>query len=438
MKQRERHQRNQKRGVTMTAHIQSPEIDLTTHPFRWVILFGVWLLYFSFGLTASGMAPLVPLIAKDLGIGYSSIGGIMGAWQFVYIFSAMPCGALLGKYSPRWMLFAAAMTIAVSGILRGTATGTVSLFLAVAFFGLGGPMISVGAPKTVSMWFTGKERGISMGLYVTGSALGSVTALALTHSVVLPLLQGSWRATVFAYSGFIVAASLVWLAITAHPVSRAADRMHAAHPKQSQRAVFRELLKIRAVQVILMMSIGMFFFGHGLGNWLPEILRTAGMSSKTAGYWASLPTVIGIFTSLLIPRFAIPERRHALLIVLFAAECGATLLLQSAPGALLVCGLVLQGISRGAVTTIAVLLLMETPGVGSRNAGAASGMFFSAAEIGGVAGPLTMGVLYDATGGFQVALATLTAITVGLMVTVISMWRSQQSYPAIVPSRLPS
>lgn len=420
----------------MTTQSQTPEIDLTMHPFRWVMLFGVWLLYFSFGLTASGMAPLVPLIAKDLGISYSSIGGVMGAWQFVYIFSAMPCGALLGKYSPRWMLFAAAIIIAISGLLRGSATGTISLFTAVAFFGIGGPMISVGAPKTVSIWFSGKERGISMGLYVTGSALGSVTALALTHSVVLPFFNGSWRSTVFAYSAFIVATSLVWLAITAHPVSRAADRIHAGHPKQSQRKVFGGLLKIRAVQVILMMSVGMFFFGHGLGNWLPEILRTAGMSSKTAGYWASLPTVIGIFASLFIPRFAIPERRHTLLMVLFAAECGATILLQNSPGSLLVLGLVLQGISRGAVTTIAVLLLMETTGVGSRNAGAASGMFFSAAEIGGVAGPLTMGALYDATGGFQVALAVLTAITVGLMLIVLAMKRSEQRAGSLVFSEV--
>jgi cyanate permease len=287
-------------------------------------------------------------------------------------------------------------------------------------------MISVGAPKTVSQWFSGKERGISMGLYVTGSALGSVSALALTHSVILPLMHGSWRATVFVYSGFIVMAGFVWLAITAHPVSRTADRLHAAAPRQSQRQVFSELLKIRTVQIILMMSVGMFFYGHGLGNWLPEILRTSGMIPKTAGYWASIPTIVGIFASLLIPRFAIPERRLPLIFFLFAAECCASILLRSSPGSLLALGLVLQGISRGSLTTIAVLLLVETPGVGSRNAGAASGMFFSAAEIGGVAGPLTIGALYDATGGFSASLATLSAITLGLMLVAFTMWRNEQ------------
>lgn len=421
----------------MTTHDQNPEIDLTAHPFRWVMLFGVWLLYFSFGLTVSGMAPLVPLIARDLGISYGAIGGVMGAWQFVYIFSAMPCGALLGKYSPRWMLFSAAMIIAVSGLLRGCASGNLSLFLAVAFFGIGGPMISVGAPKTVSQWFAGKERGISMGLYVTGSALGSVSALALTHSVILPLMNGSWRATVFVYSGFIVAAGLVWLAITSHPVSRAADRHHAAAPKQSQRQVFRELLRIRTVQIILMMSVGMFFYGHGLGNWLPEILRTSGMIPKTAGYWASIPTIVGIFASLLVPRFALAERRLPLIFFLFAAECCASILLRSPPGSLLALGLVLQGIARGSLTTIVVLLLVETPGVGSRNAGAASGMFFSAAEIGGVTGPLTIGALYDLTGGFSASLATLSIITLGLMLTAFSLWRSEQRVTAGALSAVP-
>ena len=115
---------------------------------------------------------------------------------------------------------------------------------------------------------------------------------------------------------------------------------------------------------------------------------------------------------------------------------GAALL--AAPGMLLGSGLVLQGVARGSITTIAVLLLVETPGVGSRNAGAASGMFFSAAEIGGVTGPLTIGALYDATGGFNAALAALTAITIGLMLGVLALRRNEQRERATVFSVVPS
>ena len=45
----------------------------TPHPYRWVVLFGVWLIYFSFGLCIASMAPLVKEIRADLSISNSTI-----------------------------------------------------------------------------------------------------------------------------------------------------------------------------------------------------------------------------------------------------------------------------------------------------------------------------------------------------------------------------
>jgi cyanate permease len=42
--------------------------------------------------------------------------------------------------------------------------------------------------------------------------------------------------------------------------------------------------------------------------------------------------------------------------------------------------------------------------------GAAAGMYFTACEICGVLGPLTIGTVYDATGGFSAALYFLAAL----------------------------
>jgi cyanate permease len=64
-------------------------------------------------------------------------------------------------------------------------------------------------------------------------------------------------------------------------------------------------------------------------------------------------------------------------------------------------------------------------------------MFFSAAEIGGVTGPLTIGALYDATGGFSASLTTLTAITMGLMLIAFSMWRNEQRASSVAFSVAP-
>lgn len=243
-----------------------------------------------------------------------------------------------------------------------------------------------------------------MGLYITGMALGSITALSLTHSVMMPLWSGDWRAVLLSYAGVALLAGLVWLALGAHPAARAMERAQAGEPKRPQLEVFAALLRLPAVRLLLVMSIGIFFFNHGLNNWLPEILRERGMSAAEAGLWAALPTAVGLLGALVIPRLAIPAQRFAILFLVFLAAAGASLLLQLDPGLGLAAGLVLQGIARGSMMTLAILVLVEIPAVGSRHAGAAGGLFFSAAEIGGVLGPLAIGLIFDASGGFGAAL----------------------------------
>ncbi len=383
--------------------------------YRWVVLAGVWLLYFSFGMIVAAMAPLVRPIAVALDLDNGDMGFVLGAWPLVYVAAAIPCGVLLDRFGPRRALLIGVTVIAASGAVRVLATGHFSLFLAVAIFGLGGPIISVGAPKLVSLWFTARERGLAMGIYVTGSNLGAVAALSLTNSVIMPLVGQDWRMVMFCYAGFALCAGAVWFVISAHPASRAMERRIAAEPRRSQKKQFAELLHLPPVRIVLAMSVGIFFFNHGLNNWLPEILRTGGMAPAEAGYWASVPMAMGIVAALLIPKFATETRRLTILLALFLSAGVATLLLRAEAGPLLATGLVLQGTARGAMMAVAVLVLIESPGVGSRRAGLAGGMFFSAAEIGGVLGPLTIGYVSEATGSFSMPLALLTAVTVMLV-----------------------
>ena len=402
-----------------------PEED----PYRWVMLGGVWLLYFCFGLIAFAMAPLVQPITEEMGLSHAAMGGVLGAWPLVYIASAIPCGAFLDRVGPRRALFLAALIIALSGALRGLAPGHLSLFLAVGVFGLGGPLISVGAPKLIILWFETRERGLAMGIYITGPALGGILALSITNSLLMPLFDQDWHMVLFVYAGFVGACSLAWLAISAHGTARAVERRAAAEPRRPQFQVFAELLRLPMVQTVLLMAIGIFFFNHGLNNWLPEILRSGGMSAADAGYWASLPTVVGIAGALVIPRLALPERRIAILLGLFLCAGAATLLIQNPAGPLLAGGLMVQGIARSSMMTIAVLLLMETRGLAAQSRGLAGGLFFSAAEIGGVLGPLSIGALSDATGGFAAPLYLMTSVCLVLILLLARLRRLERLDP---------
>lgn len=383
--------------------------ETAAHPHRWAMLAGVWMVYFCFGSTAAAIAPLVSRITAELQLSHTQMGSILGAWQLVYIGAAIPCGALLDRIGPRRGLALGALVVALSGILRGIAANYVTMLLAVGAFGIGGPLVSVGAPTVIRDWFVGRERGLAMGVYNMGQSLGTIGALSLTSSVGLSLAGGNWRLVLIGYGFVALTAALGWTLVSSHEASRAHERSRHGERRASSSGQYAELLRSPAMRTVLYLAVGTFFFGHALNNWLPEILRVGGMDPATAGLWASIPVFIGIFGALVFPRLAIPERRMKILAALFLAQLLAPLCIEWS-GNVLILGLILQGLARGTLSVVVVLVMMELREVDSSRMGAAAGMYFTAGEIGGVLGPLTIGTLYDATGGFAVALYFLAAL----------------------------
>jgi len=383
--------------------------------YRWALLGGLWLVYFCFGLIAASMAPLIPAIREDLGIDNAAMGAILGAWPLVYIGASIPCGILLDRLSPRISLLIGCGIIGLSSLARGLAENDLSLFVAVGLFGIGGPLISAGAPKLAAQWFTGQDRGFAIGVYSTGPALGSAAALALTASVLMPLLGENWRLVMFVYAGVMLVAGAAWFLIASHPNADSRAGKGDSHTAFSPRALL-DIVSLPGVQILLAMAVGIFFVNHGMNNWLPEILRHKGMDAVQAGYWASLPTIVGIFGSLIVPRYATPARRLALIALIFLGIFAAGLLLLGVSGPALLAPLVLLGVARTSATAIVMLLLIELPALDKRHHGLLGGIFFVAAEIGGVLGPLTIGVLSEASGAFTSSLWGIAAISALLLV----------------------
>ncbi|PWJ21622.1 CynX/NimT family MFS transporter [Jannaschia seohaensis] len=405
---------------------ETPRADISAGPGRWLVLAGVWLIYFCFGVTAASMAPLVEPVGDDLGIGNARMGLILGAWPLAYIAAAIPCGILLDRFGVRRMLFVATLVMAVSGLARSLADSPTQMFLAVALFGLGGPLISIGAPKVIARLFEGPARGMAMGVYVTGPYLGGILALALTNSVAMPLAGYDWRGVMLIYSALVAASGGIWLAIAYAPVTAWPTRDDDGGKKFNLGA-FAELVRVPEVRLILGMSVGIFYINHALNNWLPEILKGHGFSPVEAGNWAAVPSALGIVGALVVPRLATPERRLKIMALLFAASLVASLCLHFSSLALILPGLIAQGIARGSMMTIAILILMETPSVPPERLGLAGGLFFTAAEIGGVLGPVAFGVLSALGAGFALPLVSMTLVCLILFVIVARLRRAAAS-----------
>ena len=128
----------------------------------------------------------------------------------------------MDRWGIRRSIFFGALVIGLSAVLRSASTGFLSLLFFIALFGVGGPMISIGCPKTISTWFQGKERGTAIGIYTTGPWIGGMVSLAATNSVVMPLTDYSWRLTFVWYGvmtflvfhSFITPSGSAWSVLT--------------------------------------------------------------------------------------------------------------------------------------------------------------------------------------------------------------------------------
>ena len=366
------------------------------------------LLYIAFGLVSRAIFPLVTPVIEDLKLSYSQMGFILGSWQLTYIFAALAAGAVLDRWGVRKSILAGAIVIGLSATLRCYAAGFISMLGAVALFGFGGPMISIGGPKAISFWFRGRSRGTAMGIYTTGNWIGGLAALALTNSLVMPLVDYSWRLAFVVYGMTAFAIALLWLLGS----GKAGD----GGMQESARiiGVFVQLIRIKNVRILLLMGLFSFAIIHGFSSWLPKILEDSGMSATRAGWSAALSIATGIPAILILPS-VVPPRARGNVIAGFAILAAVHLfLVLMTSGTILYILLSVLGFITAPFMALLLLVLMDSPGVEISQMGSAGGMFFCVAEIGGFTGPLILGILVDATGTFMAGVVFLAGLCLAM------------------------
>ena len=375
----------------------------------------IWLVYACFGITVGSLPPLVDPILVDLGMTSSQMGLVLGAWQLVYIGTATPLGTLVDRIGTRRSIGAALVILLLSLGLRGLAGNFATLFLAVALFGLGGPIISIGAPKVVSQWFEGRERGLATGIYTTGAVGGITLSLATAASVVLPW-TGTWRGISVVYGAIVLVVLVAWVALARNaPVTAQTDEPDLP----PGRSALLALLRNPNVRVILFMAFAVFLINHALGSWLPTLLQEQGMTLIQGGAWTAVATGVSIVGILMVPAYARRGRRVRMLVALFLVTAITTAAMVALDGPGLVGATVASMTVRMTLPPMLVLLLMDTPGVSARRMGAAAGLYFASGEVGGFGGPFLLGALRDATGGLAAGVYVLAGVAVVLVLAVL-------------------
>jgi cyanate permease len=387
-----------------------------------VIFSAMAFVYFTFGVMVASIPAMVSTVRDDLGISRTAMGLALGAWALIYIVSAPLAGRLVDRIGLRNSIAIGALTIAISGFARAGAQNLVTLWLAVAIFGVGGPLVSASAPKLIAVWFgDATERRLAVGLYTASPALGGMASLLLTNSVMLPWL-GDWRGVLVAYAVLALVGAAVWTVVaTMAPPSPQSDRT----PNVKGSGDWRKLLASPGVRLALVLGISSFFVNHALASWLPNILETdAGLSASAASTWVGVASGVGIIASLTVPRFAGPQRRAATMATVMAVMAVSLVVIAFGSQAAAVAAVLSLGV-RAALVPLVIVILMEAEDVTPTNMGLANGLWFAFAEVGGAAGPLVVGAISDTSAGFGAAMLLMAGMLVGMIVITLS-WTGER------------
>jgi CP family cyanate transporter-like MFS transporter len=243
-----------------------------------------------------------------------------------------------------------------------------------------------------------------MGVY--SMALGLAGALGAALSVPLEHALGSWRPALALWAIPAVASAALWF-----PFARRARAAAPAEPV-ARVTLWHDALAWRITGYMSCQSVLFYIFAA----WLPDILKSHGFSDAAAGFLLSLELVVGISTSLVVPMIAERLADQRLLGAGAAALWLAGILgLLLSPEAGTVAWVLLIGFGQGAGISL-VLTLFALRGRDGRSAAALSGMAQTVGYLVAATGPLSVGALHDATGGWTAPLLLTVVYAIAMMI----------------------
>lgn len=276
--------------------------------------------------------------------------------------------------------------------------------------------------------------GLLIGIYLTSLSVGAV--LASLFSV--PLYNasgGSVRLTLGLWALPAVAATLVWISQVRYgSAARRAPAAGGVPATRARAAVHRHPL---AWQVTAFMGLQSLLY-YAAVSWIPELFRDRGASAGTAGTLLAVMGLGNLITSLSTPMLAQRLAGQRILVApAVMATAGGLAGALYAPLGSEVAWMLLLGAAQGATLGLAIFFTMaRAPDPGT--AASLSSLAQAVGYLVAAAGPLAVGSLRTATGGWTVPVLVLLALCVAELAVGLLAGRDKILPAAGVPQDRPA
>ena len=384
---------------------------------RYLIVFGACLtqftvigLLFSFGVFFN-------VLELEFGWSRTLLSSAVALAALVMGLLAVFAGRLCDRFGPAPVLVGA-------GLLFGTGFALISvvgepwhLFVLFGLFiGVGMSTHDVATLSTIARWFV-RRRGMMTGIAKVGTATGQML-LPPVAAVLIAVL--GWRNAALALG---VAAGVLLLLAAASMRRPPPDRASAPAASRVGEGRGGGFAEIRRSRVFWTLCAAQFLFFPTLMT-VPLHIVVHGMDlGLTRGVAATLLTVIGgasIAGRLTVGTFA--DRiggRNAYVVCLVPLVTSLLILMVVDSYAPLFAVVALYGFGHGGLFTVVSPTVAEF--FGTRTHGAIYGGIYLFGTIGGAAGPIMAGRVFDVTGSYEYAFATLALMGAGALLLMASM-----------------
>ncbi|WP_405145592.1 MFS transporter [Sphaerisporangium sp. NBC_01403] len=376
-----------------------------TRSLAWLVVLGIVLASLNLRTAVTSVGPVLDQVSQALGMSAVVTGLLttLPVLSFAVFGAATP--ALARRVGEHRLLLGALVVLGV-GLLARVMIDSTFVFLAASVVALsGGAIGNVLIPTLIKRHFPSRT-GPMTTLYATALAVGTMLAAAATVPI-QRAADGNWHVALGVWAALAAVAAIPWLALLRSEPERFSGR-DAAGP--------RALVRTRLAWAIAGYFGTQSLVAYVMFGWLPQLLQDRGYTSGQAGVSLAVFSALGIPVALAVPAIAARVTSQRPMIVGFAAlyVVGFTGMLAGPASSLWIWVLVV-GVGMGSFPLALTLLALRTRTAEVTAALSAFGQ--SAGYLIAGAGPIVVGVLYSATGGWTVPFVLLFAVIAAQVVT---------------------
>jgi MFS transporter, CP family, cyanate transporter len=380
----------------MTVSVASPSAG--TRPRTGLLVVGILLIATNLRAALTSVGPVLDDVRADLGL-TATAAGVLTALPLLAFAGFSPLAPLVARRLGLERTIGVALALLAAGIVLRSVPVTGAIWAGTVGIGAAIACFNVLLPSLVKRDFPDRVAQLS-GSY---SATQSIVA-AIASGVAVPIAgdsPGGWRIALGCWVGLTVLAAAFWA-----PQLRAQRSFSAAAPVDTaHRSPWRSAI---GWQITLFMGLQSLVF-YVLLAWLPTIEQSNGVTATTAGWHLFVYLIAAVAANLAAPHLMrrLSDQR------LVALLCAALILLGVgglllAPGAA-VAWLISAGFGAG-LSLVLCLSLFSLRAVDHRQAAALSGMAQSIGYLLAASGPVLIGALRDASGGWTLPLTVLCVV----------------------------